>query len=256
MNASIKSKQFLLIFIFLGNSYYTWPIAYYFIIMCTPHWDIEWHSTSDCYETNETYERRTLLQSINSNNTIWIANSIAKTIKLIGFNDFHCRAHFTISLKIVNWMEAQWRQNGKKVVQIRVFCLPQLYRANDPIAIARPTIWNLDLRRWPICSCRHSEIVYTKMHIVIIVRIIVMQVVQRRSIAVHTSWEKATAVTPPTNSPIPNTYNVCNESELQIRTCACDLRSEPARCPDATNSRDGCMSMLQFVFRRMWWKAL
>ena len=54
-----------------------------------------------------------------------------------------------------------------------------------------------------------------------------------------TNCEKATAETPASNSPIPNTYRVCNVSVLQILTWACDFLSLPALCPDATNSLEG-----------------
>lgn len=59
-----------------------------------------------------------------------------------------------------------------------------------------------------------------------------------------TNCENATDETPASSSPMPNTYSVCSDSVLQMRTCACDLRSRPARCPDATSSRDGCTSIL------------
>lgn len=227
-------------------------IAYYFIIHTHTHFETLNGSTPTWYTS------RTLCSSVIAFYSPLIPNkwfesriSFAKTIKakVIDFNELHLQDAFYVApnVQLSGWFSAGTIRMCERATN-KNQCLPQLCRVNDPTATARRTRWNLDLRQQPKCNCHHSEMCSTQKG--------EKEKVQRnylycRSLkcdqyvhVVRTSWEKATAVTPPINSPIPKTYNVCNESELQILTCACDLRSLPARCPDATNSRDGWMSML------------
>lgn len=112
---------------------------------------------------------------------------------------------------------------------------PQLFQEDVPTAIATPKEYFLCHHQQPERNFRRSE-----------TPIITVYCFKKKSISAwRTSCENATADTPTSNSPIPNTYNVCNVSVLQILMWACVFLFRPAFWPDATISLDGCKSILK-----------